>query len=1154
MLKLSRNFLFNTLTIVLLAGFSNNLYALQNVLNLRTCYQTNPLGLEERPDFSWQMKEDKPQYGKYGNKQTAYRIMVAENEENLKKGLYVYDSGKTSSGISVCIPYQGQNLKPSTRYFWQVYVWNQKGKLIKSQEPAWFETSLLNQDWGGARWIGSQQHVLSKNTGMAEINFDFQIAEGSSQACFVFGCRDSNNYVSAEINLKDKKAPLFILRKNANGTETTVCEQNISDILPTNTLHQPHHFFIKMISSDAYKAYNLDFALDGKNLKEAKYASKNNNCFVVALHPGDLSYIYCRLNAVGFLQPKGQHAIFKNLKIDEPFHKVTLYDDGKTYDVQGDGKLQTWIPGGENSAPMMRKTFTINKTIQTARLYATARGIYEMYINGKAVSQDFFNPGWTDYRYRQNYNTFDVTNLLKNGQNAVGAILGCGWFTGNVINTPFWSNQYGTDISLMSKLVITFTDGTTQTILSDSSWLCYDKGPVTSNGWLDGEDYDARKEVTNWTAPNFDDSSWKPVKIYSAPSEKVIMQAYIGQPVRVDEVRTALKMTEPLPNHYVYDMGQNMVGVPHITLKGKNGQQITLNYCEMLYPEIIPTEPVAPYTIDIYQQKHGQIYTDNYRSALSTDHYTCKGAPEGEVFEPHLTSHGFRYIQITGTDAPLPLEDVQVLVLNSLEKPQTSSYETSDSLINKLYSNIVWGQKGNFLSVPTDCPQRDERLGWSGDAQIFTRTATYNRNVSPFYTRWLYTVRDDQGDDGDFSNFNPSVGDITNGNNRGGGAFGWAEVGIITPWQVYQQYGNTSILEESYSSMKHYMDYIEKNAHNYIQPLGGYGDWVALRGTISDLTNTAFAAYDAQIMSQVAKVLHHEDDSQHYSELFEHIKQAFAQRYLRENGQLIKPAGSPAGTDSYSAAFGGGGTTDKDLPIDTQTGYVMPLYTNLFDGKIKEQAVARLVDLLKENNYCLNTGFIGTPYLNIVLSENGYDDVAYKMFQQTAYPSWIYPVLQGATTIWERWNSYTLKNGFGPVDMNSFNHYSYGSIQDWMMAYSAGIQRDENNPGYKHFMLQPRIGGNFSFIHASYSSVYGNIVSRWDSNNKTLAPQTDAAKYGYTYTAEVPPNTSATLTLPLHDQHTIDVKMGKKGILSKKIEKGKAIYELSAGLYTFCVK
>ena len=1125
-------------------------FAGKTITHLRTCYMENPLGLEERPDFSWQMQDDK---NKYRARQTAYRIVVADSKENLEKGRFVYDTQKQISGISVCIPYKGSELKPMSRYYWQVTVWDEKGKPTKSSEEAWFETALMNSGWSGAQWIGSQHKPLSKYIGMGVFNLDFQIQKGSSQATFVLGCIDPNNYVMAEINVKDSKHSLFNLIQVVDGKETTVRTQDIADILNKDSYHKSHHLTVKMLAQDNYRCYNLDFDIDGHDLKKAKYAPEKDNHFTVRPKPADLSYIYCRLYGIGFRQAEGQNAIYRNLTIDEPYHDSRLYSSEKTYNIKGNGQLQTWEPGEEYSAPMLRKTFNVRKPVKKARIYATARGIYEMQMNGKPVSDDFFNPGWTDYRFRQNYNTFDVTPLIRQGKNAMGAILGSGWYTGTATNTPLCSNQYGTEISFLAKLVITYTDGSEETIVSDPSWKCYDKGPIVNEGWLDGEDYDARKEVNDWCAADFDDSQWTQVKTYQAPGEKVIMQSYIGQTIREDEICTAKKQTQPLPKHYIYDMGQNMVGVPRIKFKGKKGQEITIRYCEMLYPEVIPTEPVAPYTIEMYQQKHGQIYTDNYRSALSTDHYICKGDPNGETFEPHFTSHGFRYIQITGIDSPLALEDVKVVVLNSLGKEQTCTYEASDKLINQLFSNIVWGQKGNFLSVPTDCPQRDERLGWSGDAQIFTRTATYNRNVSPFFTRWMYTVRDGQGQDGNYSHFNPSIGNIPAGGVLGGTAFGWGEVGIVTPWQIYQQYGNKAILEESYASMKRYMDYVEKHAKDFIQPLGGYGDWVALRGTISDLTNTCYSAYDAQIMEQVAKVLGHEEDSKHYGELFNNIKQAFAKRYLRDNGKLIKPAGSPAGTDSFTAAFGGGETTDKDQDIDSQTGYIIPLYMNMFDGETKKQAMGHLLDLLKANNYCLNTGFIGTTYLNIVLSDNGRDDVAYKMFQQTAYPSWIYPILQGATTIWERWNSYTLKNGFGPVEMNSFNHYSYGAIQDWMMAYSAGIQRDEQHPGYKHFFLQPRIGGRLDHVHASFQSVYGTIVSRWDSENKTITDDTDAANYGYTYTASVPANTTATLTLPVKQGRKLIIKEGKKGISAKKTAEGTFQCELTPGNYTFIV-
>lgn len=1135
------------LAFVLSATYCFATTTVQKVIrNLRTCYQKNPLGMEEKPMFSWEMDAK----GTYGSIQKYYRVEVATNKKNLDRGKLLFDTGKKLSGLSVGIPYEGPDLKACSRYYWKVTIWDEKNNEISSQENAWFETALMNTGWGRAQWIGSPSSVLSKYTGTADIYVDFQLGKKSNQVGFIFSHRDDNNFMLVNIIASKKKIPFLVLSHKSNGKIIEDRKFSLDNILDNNNLYNKHKLEVKMQANDHFSGYLLDIILDGKSVKDSIAINKDKGKIIIIPEYENMSWKYARLYGIGFLEEPGQIVTFNDIRIREQLNNVLMYEDSKVHIIKGNGQPVTWIPNDEVGAPMLRKTFTLTKTIAKARLYASSRGIFEMSLNGKNISQDFYNSGWTDYRYRQNYNIFDVTSLVCQGKNAIGALLGKGWYTGSFGYRSTWANAYDTAISMIAKLVVTYVDGTKEIIVTDPSWLYSDNGPIIENGMLDGEDYDARREILGWNTADYDDTTWGKVKVYEPLGSNVIMQAYIGQPVRIDQICTAKKLSEPLPKHYIYDMGQNMVGVPRLLIYGKKGQEITIRYAEMTYPEIIPTNPISPYTLDIYKERKGQMYVDNYRGALSVDHYICKGDPAGEIFEPHFTSHGFRYIEITGVDVPLALNSVNVLVLNSLQE-KTSEYKTSNKLINKLYSNILWGQKGNFLAVPTDCPQRDERLGWTGDAQIFTRTATYNRNVASFYNRWLYSVRDDQNKNGNFAKFCP-LSQATENDHCIDACPGWADVGIITPWQIYQQYGDKEILEQSYISMKKYITYLEKNAKDYIQPIGGYGDWVALLGTPSDLTNTAYSAYDAQLMSKIACILGKTEDAKHFDEYYANIKKAFAKRYLRDNGYLIMPKGSPSHRDSYSAAYGTGPKTTKDTLLDTQTGYILPLYVGLIDDSVKIKSVGHLLDLLKKNDYKLNTGFIGTPYMNLVLSDNGHDDIAYRMFEQDAFPSWIYPVLQGATTIWERWNSYTVVNGFGPVSMNSFNHYSYGAIEDWMMAYSAGIQRDESKPAYKHIILQPRIGGKFNFIQASFHSVYGEIKSKWEV--KGQLKDNDASKSTYIYKATVPANTTATLILPLNKNSKVQVLIGNEGILSKKMGANKMIYELSSGNYKFNVE
>lgn len=619
-------------------------------------------------------------------------------------------------GESVGVVYQGKALQPSTRYYWKVSVWDESGTEITSTEPAWFETGLLGSGWSGARWIGSSETQLSKYRSHYVIDYDVRVAEGNDKAAFVFGARDADNYVSAELDLNGSGDARFILRHTTDGKTTQDASESLASIIPASDKHKAHHIRLKVTTAQYALKYFVDIEIDGKTLvnssltpeeKERKsrgdFWGGKEGAFTVYPYPdGELVY-HCRLYAIGFLQPKGQTATFSNLCISEDTWNTLLYNPAETYVEKGEGKLNVWYPGENVSAPMLRKAIKIEKPVKSARLYATARGVYEFSVNGQKVGKDYLNPGWTDYRYRIMYNTYDITDLLRPGDNGIGAMLGAGWWSEHSGFLTGWQDQYGTRQSLLGKIVIEYADGTRETIVTNDSWKCYDRGPITFNGLQNGEEYDARKEVNGWDAPGFDDSSWKPATLFAAPPVNVEIQGYVGSPIQNNVTLTAQSMVEPIPGVYVYDMGQNMVGVPRLTFKGKAGQEITIRFGEMNYPETIPTEPVAPYTIAMYKEKKGQVYTDNYRSALSTDRYILRGDAAGETYEPRFTFHGFRYVEIHGLERPLPLEAVKGIVLESIGV-RTSGYETSDERVNRLFSNIIWGQRGNFLSVPTDCP------------------------------------------------------------------------------------------------------------------------------------------------------------------------------------------------------------------------------------------------------------------------------------------------------------------------------------------------------------------------------------------------------------------------------------------------------------------
>jgi len=1072
------------------------------VTDLQVEYMQTPLGIDvEAPRFSWKMVSER-----YDQRQQTYRITVTE----VPSGQLVYDSDVCPSDVSVGVVYRGESLKPCTRYDWTVEIWNQDGK--SSRATSWFETGLMDSGWSGAQWISGGQPHFSKYRSHYQIDFDLACTGARPEADFLFGWQDADNYV--RLQLTPRSATLFHV---TDGVE----KQDYTAALPK----MPAHMGVRVYGLDYAKGYRVWLIADNVPV--------NKEPVVIQPYALDVWKPYCRFNQIGFRQPASCAATFSNLTVTERVWNTTLYSSDASHAVAA-GELLLLSPADESGAPMLRRDFEIKKRLSSARLYTSARGIYEYEVNGHRLSDDWFNPGSTDYRYRILYNTYDITPLLRPGSNAIGAMLGAGWYSDFTGYATAWQDQFGTDLSLLAKIVLTYADGSQEVIVSNDGWKAFNEGPITNDSFQNGEDYDARREVKGWSDARFDDEFWEPATVVPAPADSIEIQYYIGSPVRTQQVLRAVSVSEPKPGVFVYDMGQNMVGVPRIRLHGDRGQEVTFRYGEMIYPTEVPEDPLPPLTAEVYAERKGLAYNENYRGALATDHYILSGHGD-EVFQPHFTFHGFRYIEIHGLDKALPLASVEGLVLNSIGA-QTSGFETSDERVNRLYENIVWGQRGNFLSIPTDCPQRDERMGWTGDAQVFARTATYNMNVDPFFTRWFHSVRDIQGDDGSYCDFIPKVGQPPYGSSKGGGALGWMETGIIIPWQLYLQYGDTRFLSEHYASMVRYMDFLQQRAVDDIQPGSGYGDWVAVEHTNSPLTNTAYYGYDALLMSKMAAALGKYADEKKYRDLHERIKVAFNREFVGPDGITKESTNVPP----YHEWIAGGSGESGKFRANTQTSYVVPLQAELFADEA--QAVGHLVENLAAHDFTLTTGFIGTPYINLVLSRYGRDEEAYKLFEQRNFPSWLYPVLQGATTMWERWNSYTIKQGFGPVDMNSFNHYSFGAIQEWMFSYMLGIQPVESDPGYHSFVLAPRVGGSFKYVKGHYDSVYGRIESSWRWINYGE---------GVEFSFAVPANTSARLQLPVPEGASIECL---EGASHARILDTPGTYLLPSGKYKFVVK
>ena len=734
----------------------------------------------------------------------------------------------------------------------------------------------------------------------------------------------------------------------------------------------------------------------------------------------------------------------------------------------------------------LRKPITVDKPVRKARLYATAMGLYDASIDGKKIGDTLLAPDWTDYRKRVRYQCYDVTAALGTGQHVLGATLADGWYAGHL---PWVGYRfYGGRPNFYAQLVVDYTDGTTQIIDTDSTWKTH-PGPATQSDLYDGEDYDARNELPGWNTTTFDDSKWTPAAVDR--HDGVELDAQVGPPVRELMQLPAKTLTEPAPGKYTFDLGQNMVGFVRFIGSAPAGTKVTLRFAEMLNPD-------------------GTVYTKNMRGARALDTYIFKGAGV-ETFRPQFTFHGFRYVEVSGLPAKPDLTAIRGIVIGSAT-PHTGEWVSSSDMLNKLQSNITWGQRGNYLSVPTDCPQRDERLGWMGDAQVYVRTASFNADVQSFFDSWMVDVEDAQKRDGAFTVVSPAV-------LQDSGTAAWADAGVICPWTIYQVYGDTRILTDHYAAMSKYIDYLISHSDGLIRPDAGYGDWLSINAdTPKDLLGTAYFAYSAKLMSNIATALHKTDDAEKYSKLYNDVRAAFRRKW-------VKPGGDVVG--------------------HTQTSYLLALKFDLLDESERAAAVDKLVADVHAKGDHLSTGFVGVSYLLPTLSRFGQTAVAYTLLNQDTFPSWLFSVKHGATTIWERWDGWTPDKGFQDASMNSFNHYSLGSCGEWMYDTAAGLGMDRSVAGFKKIVFRPTPGGGLTSASAKYDSVNGPVACGWT---------TDAA--GLNVKLTVPPNTTATLYLPAGDVTESGRPMaGDDGVHEQpKGSPNERAFDLGSGEYRFDVR
>lgn len=1047
-------------TAALLMFLSMTMAAHAVPVHLRCESVNNPLGIDvANPHLSWQSDSTERNWV-----QTAYQIVVSTSPSPAPEAsAKVWDSGRITSAESVGIIYGGTKLEPRTRYYWSVRVWDANGQSSQAEETAWFETGLLNEEWkakwiawknpeqeselNGVRWIwvAGQDALKMVPKTVAEFRFDLDLAQ------------------------KPREATLFLLARGG---------------------------FVAKVNGHEVGTKSDWAEFDGEDVLQQLVAGKNLiEISVTALEPDNpvpqpaTQTVIAAL--AGLLRITDSDGKTTRIPINEAWSgrlaNTSTWHPVAIAGVLSDPQFGAILPGSlPQPAVLLRKRFNVSKAVRSARLYATALGSYRMFLNNERVGQDVLTPDFTDYTKRVLYQTYDVTSLVAAGSNAIGAVLGNGWFGSGMTwqGKPF--SFLPPPTRLIAQLEIEYVDGTRDLVATDQFWVGA-SSPIRRSEIYAGEFYDARLDHADWSKASFDDSAWGPTLTVAAPSIAVVGQ--ISAPVRVTETITPVGV-KPLANGtYVFDMGQNMVGWVRLKANGPAGTQIRLRFAEILSPD-------------------GSIYRDNLRNADATDVFILSGRGD-ETYTPLFTFHGFRYVEVSGYPGIPTITALTGEVINSLNGEPSGTLATSSDLVNRMWKIGIWGQRGNFLSIPTDCPQRDERLGWMGDAGVFWRTGTFNFDIQAFSHKFLSDITDAQTKDGAFTNVSP---DLLRPDGSEG-APGWGDAGVILPWTVWLQYGDKQAITDNWNAMERWMDYIAKANPNFLRTNAvgpNYADWLAPDDrTPKDLLATSYWVLIARMMVDMARVTDNKEAEKRYTKLIKKIRRAYRSKYIQRNGDVL------------------GGT---------QTAYVVTLYMKLAPPKLEATMVKKLVADIESRGWHLSTGFLGTPFLLFTLADHGRADVAYRLLLNETYPSWGYMLSKGATTWWERWNGDT-----GDPGMNSYNHYAFGSVMAWVYRSVAGIDTSVEGPGFREIVVHPMLDPRMTHARGEYDSVYGRIVSDWD------------AKPGETFSLNliIPANTHAKVYLPaipnakvIEDNHPVDAKP----------EAGSLVVRLGSGSYQLEVR
>ena len=1037
-------------------------------VHLRCEYLVNPLGIDQSsPRLSWQSDNFERNW-----KQAAYQIFVASSAEQLGGGnADVWDSGRRESDESVEIAYAGPGLESRHRYYWKVRVWDSAGQISESSERAWWEMGLLHpSDWK-AKWI----------------HWDNPEDQADRKQIRWIWVKGQNALATPTKTSAQFRISVPVTEKPQNATLALATRGN----------------FIAKVNGHGVGSKSEWTTFDCRDITDQLVIG--NNLIEVSLTAPDAPEGGPRKGA-----KTTQAALAALVKITRSDGSVQRYPTGELWQATLEKKSR-WQPAqvvGElndkrlgdpgplpQPAAYLRRGFTLARNLQKAVLYVTALGSYRVYLNGTRVGTDVLTPEFTDYRKRVLYQTYDVTSLLVSGKNQISTLLGDGWYGSPL--TWVGMHFFAPPDRFQAQLELDYSDGGHDTVVTDQSWKTA-ASPIVRSQIYGGEVYDARLEQAGWEKTDFDDSRWSPAVVSDAPS--ILVSSQITTPARIIDTIDPKQVTPLANGSFVFDMGQNMVGWVRLKVKGAAGTKVRLRFAEILNPD-------------------GTIYTENLRNADATDVYILRGG-EPETFTPHFTFHGFRYVEVTGYPGTPAFDAIKGEVASSVSGPPVARLATSSDLVNHMWSIGIWGQRGNFLSIPTDCPQRDERLGWMGDAGVFWRTGSYNFDIAAFSQKFMQDIVDGQTRPGAFSNVSPNTlpsdeaeSEDTSAESGMVGAPGWGDAGVIVPWTTWIQYRDQAIIEQNWDAMQRWMEFIQKRNPDFLRKKGvgpNFADWLAPdENTNKDLLATAYWALIANMMAQMAHAVGKDADVSRYDELVQNIRSAFQKAYIKENGEV--------GTG-------------------TQTSYVVALYTKMAPESLEPLLVDRLVKDIESRQWHLSTGFLGTPFLLFTLADHGRTDVAYRLLLNDTYPSWGYMLSKGATTWWERWNGDT-----GDPGMNSYNHYAFGSVIAWVYRYAAGIDTTPQSPGFKEIVIHPHLDSRMTSARAEYDSVYGKIVSDWSG--------TPAGPF--TLHVTVPANTSAKVFLPV----IAGAHLTQDGTaMEEQPQNGSYGVRIGAGSYTFEMK